>query len=291
MSTVTVLGLGTMGSKIAQAIAEADHQVRGFDPVPAARAAAAGGGVDVCDSAADAITGAEVIVLSLPRPEHVLEAVNGPLGSAAAGTVVADLSTIDPGTARRAAELLTERGVDYVDAPVLGRPDKIGKWTLPAGGTESACAQVTAVLQGTAAAKVTRVGDVGAGSVVKVLNNLMFGAINSITAEALAACELAGVDPMVFVQTVADSGAATVSNLFKELAPRMVAGDYEPAFTLALLAKDNRLALQLADEVGAHAPMAQTIDKINSDATELGHQDQDSGVVLELYRSRARKTV
>lgn len=286
MSRVTVLGLGTMGSKIAGVIATAGHQVSGFDPVDAARTAAAEAGIAVHGSAEEALAGADLVVLSMPRPEHVLDAARGPLQSAT-GAVVADLSTIDPGSAKTASEILATNDVHYVDAPVLGRPDKIGNWTLPVGGDETACARAASVLEGTAASKVVRVGDVGAGSTVKVLNNLMFGAINAITAEALAACRLAGVDPTVFVQTVADSGAATVSNLFKELAPKMVAGDYEPAFSLGLLAKDNRLALQLVDEVGAHAPMAEVVDRVNSDTIELGYEQSDTGAVHELYRSRA----
>lgn len=288
MTTITVLGLGTMGRRIAEAIAAAGHQVRGFDPSAAARDAAVADGIEVAPSAEDVVPGAELIVLSLPRPEHVLEAAAGPLSRADSGAVVADLSTIDPGSARRAAAILAEKKIGYVDAPVLGRPDKIGNWTLPVGGSDSDYQRVVAILQGTAAAKVIKVGDVGAGSVIKVLNNLMFGAINAITAEAMVACRLAGVDPETFAHTVSESGAATVSNLFKELTPKLVKDDYEPAFALALLTKDNRLALQLAQEVGAHVPMAEAIDKINSAAMELGYDDRDTGVIQELYRSRAR---
>jgi 3-hydroxyisobutyrate dehydrogenase len=289
MSNVTVLGLGTMGGRIARTLAAAGHQVAGFDPVPGARDAAAEAGIGVFAAASQALADAELVVLSMPRPEHVLEAAQGPLQDAT-GAVVADLSTIDPASARRVSRILADREVSYLDAPVLGRPDRIGNWTLPVGGDEAACALAASVLEGTVASRVVRVGDVGAGSTIKVLNNLMFGAINAITAEALAACEAAGVDPMVFTRTVADSGAATVSNLFQEVAPKMVAGDYEPVFALALLAKDTRLALQLVEEAGAHAPMAAVIDQVNSEAIELGYAESDTGAVLELYRARARRT-
>lgn len=289
MTRATVLGLGTMGGRVAGALAEAGHQVRGYDPATAARDAAQAAGIDVRDDIAAALAGAEVVVLSLPRPEHVREVAAGPLPELA-GAVVADLSTIDPGSARAAAEVLTAAGVSYVDAPVLGRPDKIGAWTLPAGGAPGAVEVVRALLEGPVAKAVPHVGEVGAGSTIKVLNNLMFGAINAVTAEVLHASAAAGVDPEVFVRTVADSGAATVSNLFREIAPKMVAGDYSPAFALDLLAKDNRLALELARQVGAPAPVAELVDTLNTAAAELGHGAQDTGVVLELYRSRSGRS-
>jgi 3-hydroxyisobutyrate dehydrogenase len=285
VTEICVLGLGTMGGRVAAKLVEHGHPVRGFDPSSTARSAAAAVGVRACDDPADAVAGARTVVLSLPRPEHVLATVDGPLAGAAAGTVVAELSTIDPETARQAAQRLAVSGVKYVDAPVLGRPDRCGAWTLPAGGSEADVATVRDLLEGTVARQVRRVGDVGAGSILKVLNNLMFGAINAVTAEALNACRLAGMDPAVFVETVADSGAGTVSNLFTELGPRMSVADYEPTFALTLLQKDNRLALEMARQVGAPAFVAAAVDQINSLAMHLGHGDRDSGAVLELYRT------
>lgn len=285
MTSTAVIGLGIMGGRIARVISEGGHSVRGFDPVEAARDAAAGSGIDVFSTAEEAVRGAELVVLSVPRPEHVLSSARGAL-STARDAVVADMSTIDPGTAQEAAQVLAEHGVTYVDVPVLGRPDKIGNWTLPAGGPEAAVDLTRSVLEKTVAKTVVRVGDVGAGHTVKVLNNLMFGAINAITAEALTTCEAAGVDPEVFVSTVADSGAATVSNLFREIAPKMIAGDFTPAFSLALLAKDNRLAIDLAHGVGSPTHLADVIDRVNSAAIDQGLADQDTGAVQAYYRSQ-----
>jgi 3-hydroxyisobutyrate dehydrogenase len=285
VNEVCVLGLGTMGGRVAAKLVEHGYLVRGFDPSQDAAAAATAAGVMVGDDPAAAVAQSRAVVLSLPRPQHVLSSVDGPLAGAAAGTVVADLSTIDPDTARQAGQRLADAGVTYVDAPVLGRPDRCGAWTLPAGGTEDGVAMVRGLLEATVARQVRRVGDVGAGSIVKVLNNLMFGAINAVTAEALNGCRLAGLDPAVFVETVADSGAATVSNLFKELAPRMVVADYAPAFALELLQKDNRLAVEMAQQVGAPAFIAAAVDQINSLAVHLGHGGRDSGALLELYRA------
>lgn len=280
---VGVLGLGTMGGRAAAAAAAAGHDVVGFDPVPEVRARAAGEGVRVVDTAEAALDGAEVVLVSVPRPEHVRALADGALRSAAAGTVVVDLSTIDPATARQAAATLAEDGVVYLDCPVLGRPAGCGTWTLVVGGADLDVARVTPLLESTLARRVIRVGDVGAGSVVKILNNLMFGAINAVTAEAVHLCRGAGIDPSLFVDAVLESGAATVSNLFRDIGPRLVAGRDEPVFALDLLAKDNRLALDLAAGAGLEAPVAEAITQVNDRALALGYGSRDSIAVLHAY--------
>lgn len=278
-----VLGLGTMGGRAAAAAAAAGHDVVGFDPVPEVRARAAGEGVRVVDTAEAALDGAEVVLVSVPRPEHVRALADGALRSAAAGTVVVDLSTIDPATARQAAATLAEDGVVYLDCPVLGRPAGCGTWTLVVGGADLDVARVAPLLESTLARRVIRVGDVGAGSVVKILNNLMFGAINAVTAEAVHLCRGAGIDPSLFVDAVLESGAATVSNLFRDIGPRLVAGRDEPVFALDLLAKDNRLALDLAAGAGLEAPVAEAITQVNDRALALGYGSRDSIAVLHAY--------
>ncbi len=219
----------------------------------------------------------------MPKPEHVRALAAEVLVKAPAGAIVVDLSTIDPDTSRATARELAEHGVTYIDAPVLGRPATCGSWTLVCGGSEQAVDAVRPDLMATIAATVARVGETGAGSVVKIANNLMFGAINAITAEALTLCERNGVDGQVFVDAVADSGAATVSNLFKENAPKMVRGDDDPAFALELLAKDNRLALQLAVASGSPAPLAEAIVDINETGLSQGLGERDSGALIRAY--------
>ena len=282
-SDLSILGLGTMGGRVAARAVDAGLAAVGYDPAPEARERAAAAGVAIADSAEECVAATPIVVVSVPNPEHVTELARGPLQQCVVGTTVVDLSTIDPTTAREAAAMLTPRDVTYLDAPVLGRPDKVGNWTLVAGGDSSAIEDVTPTLLRVAAAKVVRVGDTGAGSVVKLLNNLMFGAINAVTAEAIALCRDNNVDPSVFVETVADSGAATVSNLFRELAPRIVDGEDDPLFALDLLSKDNRLAAELAKASGSRAPIAEAVNALNAEAVALGFGSRDSGAVYRAY--------
>lgn len=280
---IAVIGLGTMGGRAAARLASQSNSVQGYDPDAKAQHSAEKAGIKVCATADEAIRGAKVIILSLPLPEHVRQVAHAVLVHAAPGTVVVDISTIDPATAREAAAQLLKHEVSYLDAPVLGRPDRCGNWTLVVGGSADALAQIRALLEASIAARVVHFGEVGSGSVVKLLNNLMFGAINAITAEALAICRAAMVDQNLFIQTVADSGAATVSNLFRELAPRIATGDFEPTFALNLLHKDNRLALHLAEEVGVPPFLASSIDLVNTVGLRAALGTRDTGAIYKVY--------
>jgi 3-hydroxyisobutyrate dehydrogenase len=215
----------------------------------------------------------------------VLSAVDG-LSTSASNRLVIDMSTIDPATAREAAARLGRAGARYVDAPVLGRPAAVGSWTLVAGGDHTDVAETAEIAVGTIAKAVERVGTVGAGSTVKVLNNLMFGAINAITAEVLDLAERANLDPARFVEVVADSGAATVSPLFRDVAPRMAHGDHTPVFSLALLQKDLRLGATLARQLGAPADVTTVVERLTSAAVDVGHGGDDTSSLIEFHRSR-----
>jgi len=285
--TTAVVGLGAMGGAAATTLARAGRPVIGTDPVDAARARAEGEGVRTTAAVAEAVAEASVVWLSLPTPAHVLGVVDDLAGSLR-GRLVVDTSTIDPTTAHAAAEQVAAAGGRYVDAPVLGRPASVGRWTLAAGGSEDDVAEVRSFATGVLAKDVQRIGDVGSGSAVKVLNNLMFGAINAVTAEVIDLAERAGISAARFAEVVADSGAATVSPLFRDLVPKMADGEYAPIFSLALLRKDVGLGTALARELGADAEVTAVVDRLTSAAVDAGHGAEDTSALVEMLRDRRR---
>lgn len=280
---VAVLGLGNMGGRAAVRLADAGARVTGYDPSAAARDRARGAGVSTAEDAASAVKGADVVLVSVPMPGDVLETARATLAELPPGTVVVDISTIDPSTAQEAARVVGASGATYVESPVLGRPEACGEWTLVAGGPADVVDGVRELLVGSIAKAMVHAGEVGAGSTVKLLNNLMFGAINAVTAEVFTIARLAGVPPERFFSIVADSGAASVSPLFRHLGGRIPAGDFSPNFGLGLLQKDNRLALQLAREVGGASFVASCVDQVNTLATRQGWSADDTGAVYKLY--------
>ncbi|KRF00101.1 hypothetical protein ASG88_11975 [Nocardioides sp. Soil777] len=275
--TVGVVGLGAMGGAIAAALA-ADRRVVVHDPSPEAAARGAASGCEVAPSLAALGEAVDTVVLSLPDATVVAAVLDVLLAGGAPPTLVVDTSTIGPADSRTQAARCAGRGVAYVDAPVLGRPAAVGRWTVPVGG--SSPDQDLADLLAPVAARVVPVGDVGAGATVKVVNNQMLAIINAGTAEALALAAAAGLDPGVFVDTVIDSGAASVSGLFRDVAPRAVDGDYDPVFSLALMRKDNALAVALAAESGVPVPVSEAALALHTDGVEAGLGARDSIAVL-----------
>jgi len=277
--TVGVVGLGAMGLPIARALA-AHGSVVAYDAQPAARLRAVEAGVVVTESLPHLARSANTVLLSLPTAA-VVEEVVAELAPNAPGLLILDTSTIGPDDSRRIGAVALAAGSTYLDTPVLGRPDRVGDWTIPVGGPAAAYPAVAALLS-PIAAKVVHVGDLGAAATLKVANNLMFSVINAVTAEALLLAKAAGLDPGLFVDTVLDSGAATVSGLFRSIAPRAIAGDFSPTFSLDLVRKDNDLAVQLAAGLGLELSVGAAARDLHDRAALAGHGAEDSVAVLRL---------
>ena len=285
--TIGVVGLGAMGLPIASALHRAQSSVVGFDVVESARDRATGQSVPVTDDLGALARDCDVLVLSLPTPAVVRDVVERIAVAARPGTVVLDTSTIDPGTSQDAARRLEEVGSSYADCPVLGRPSAVGRWTMPLGGSDEVVALAREVLA-PVAARIVHVGAVGMGVTLKILNNMMLATINAATAEALVLAEAAGLDPGTFVDTLVDSGAASISGLFREVAPRAVDGDFTPTFSLRLMHKDNDLALRMADRHGVPLPVATATQTLTTMGVAAGHGDEDSVAVIKVLETITR---
>lgn len=284
-----VVGLGAMGGAIVAALASetTDRPVVVHDPSPSAAARGAAAGGEVAPTLTALAEAVDTVILSLPDATVVASVLDALLAVEAPPSLVVDTSTISPTDSRRHAELCSARGVSYVDAPVLGRPAAVGRWTIPVGGSEPGHGLEPLLgrledLLAPLAARVVPVGPVGAAATVKVVNNQMLAVINAATAEALAVAAAAGLDPGVFVDTVIDSGAASVSGLFRDVAPRAVEGDFDPVFSLALMRKDNALAVELAAASGVPTPVASAALALHTRGVDAGLGELDSIAVLSV---------
>jgi 3-hydroxyisobutyrate dehydrogenase len=282
MSIVGLMGFGTMGSKAAEKILQAGHSLWVYDANPAAGKKAQTLGAGVATSPGEAAEKADLVLMFLPGPREVDACVTGPnglLGKARPGTALVDLSTVDPASTQRMAEAAGAKKVGYLDAPVLGRPASVGNWALPVGGDPEVLERCRPVL-GLLAAKIFHIGPSGSGNRVKLLNQLMFGAINAMTAEMMAIAAKMGISPGILYETISASQAATVSNLFKEIGRRVSTEDYtEPTFTVDLLVKDVKLAVQMAKETNAPPILARTVELINELAQAQGLGKADTAIM------------
>lgn len=282
---VGIIGVGTMGSKMAGKLINAGYAVFTRDIDEAAEERARKLGAKVVNSPKEVAEYTEIILLSLPMPSDVKKVVlgeDGILTNPKNDRTIVDLSTVDPFSTQNNEEEAKKVGVSYIDAPVLGRPQKCGNWTLPVGGDKKDLEKVRKVLE-ILAAKIIYVGPSGYGNIVKLLNNMMLGAINSVTAEILAICTKLGMSPKVLYETIANSGAASVSNLFKELGPKILDRDFEPLFAIDLLHKDVRLGIQMAKQVGVPLFVSEANQRLNEMARLMGFGKEDTASVIKVY--------
>lgn len=289
---VGLVGVGTMGKCMLDRLIGNGFEVAAYDPVPAAMAYAQDMGAIPAASPSDLARKAKLVILSLPAAKHIFEVIRGEGGlleALTAGHVLVDTSTVSPGTSREGAAMIAAKGAKYVDAPILGRPSAAGNWIMPAGGDESAIAFATPALL-SFAKKVVRVGDVGTGNAIKLLNQLMFSVINGVSAEVMAVAEAVGVDKKVFYDVVANSDAATVSGLFRETAKRMITEDYDqPTFTIELLCKDAGLGIQMANDAGVTPLIAGFVQMLNENARGKGLGKKDTSSLTKVFQEHFQK--
>lgn len=280
---VGVIGLGRMGAAMARRLAER-HEVLGYDVRDVT-----GVPVTLAHGPAELMERCSVVLAALPSPTETRAVVLDPTcreAFLAGDAILVDTSTSDPGSWRALAAELGEAGSRMLDAPILGRPERCGAWTMPVGGEAARLDSARPVLE-LLASRVERVGDLGAGHTLKLLNNMMFAAINVVTAEAVAACDVLGLDAERFVDMVGTSSAATVSPLFQDLAPRMVGRGGETVFTVGLLAKDLQLAARMCEDAGAQLVSARASQIVVSQAVRMGLFDRDSSALVDWYRRRS----
>ena len=290
MTRVAFIGLGTMGLPMARNLVAAGHQLVAVDADPS-RAALLG--APVAATPAEAAGASDVALLSLPSPAAVEEVVLGSGGlraGAPRGFAVVDMSTGPPALARTLAEELGRAGMDSLDAPVSGGPHgaEAASLTIMVGGNPEAFAARRPLLE-TLGGLVVHVGSAGAGQAVKLCNNLIAGATMVAIAEACAVAEREGIDPAVLydllTRSTGDSRVLRTRFPLADVAPEHPASrDYEPLFSLDLMAKDLDLALALAAAHGVGATVASISRERYREAQERGAGALDYSAVYAALR-------
>jgi len=286
METIGLIGAGVMGRTVAQKILNGGYGVLAYDVNAACIEKARALGASLADTLPEVAERAKLTLMLLPGPDEVKQCVVGPKGllsAAAPGSVIVDMSTSDPTTTVEMAARAREQKVGYIDAPVLGRPATVGHWALPAGGRKEEIDRCRPVLS-LFAAYVMHVGPSGSGHKIKLLNQMMFGAINAMTAEMMAVASIIGIEPKLLYETIMASQAGTVSNLFKELGGRIAAGNYDsPTFTVDLLMKDTKLYVKMAREGGAPPILGRTVELVNEISQTQGLGSSDTSAMWKSY--------
>lgn len=278
---VGFIGLGKMGSGLAKNLIRAGYDVMLFDINPDAVKAMVKFGGRNAESPTEIASEAEVIFTSLPLPKHLLQLLiesDKLLEAMKPGSVLIDVSTIDPGTARIIADEAEKYSVEFLACPLGKGPAQAEEGTEPifAGGKEVVFNCYKEML-GKIGQPVSYLGDVEQSTAFKLISNMVGMANLSVMSEGFQLAIQAGIDPLQFKELLHDTGANSAQLNLR--GPLILENDYSPMFSVDLAEKDVRLGVEMAEAINypvefsklalLHLQEAKNIDLGNKDAAAV----------------------
>ena len=284
--TVGVIGLGAMGGGMARSLRRAGHDVQVFDMRAEAAAAFAAEGGTACASAAQLAAASPVVVsvvVNAAQTEDLLFGAGGVAAAMQPGSLFVMCSTVDPNVSIAFEARLEALGLLYLDAPISGGAANAasGQMTMMTAGRPAAYAKAGPLLDAMAA-KVYRLGDrAGAGSKVKIINQLLAGVHIAAAAEAMALGLREGVDAAALYEVITNS--AGNSWMFENRMAHVLAGDYTPLSAVDIFVKDLGLVLDTARASKFPLPLASTAHQMFMQASTAGFAKEDDSAVIKIF--------
>lgn len=287
--TIGVFGLGSMGSGMASSLVNAGFTVFGFDPQTAAveTFTQSGGHSGDVESVAAELDIVVLVVVNAAQTEAVLRGEKGIIQWLAPGAVVMSCATVPPDFARQMATLCADANVHYLDSPISGGSLKAanGDLTIMASGTPDAFGKAQPALDAMAGT-VFKLGDeAGAGSAMKVVNQLLAGVHIAAAAEAITFGINQGIDATQCVEVI--SQCAGTSWMFENRGPHIAQGDYTPHSSVEIFVKDLGIVSDIARQSRFSAPIAATALQQFIAASGMGHGGEDDAAVAKVYAQQA----
>jgi 2-hydroxy-3-oxopropionate reductase len=292
IQTVGFIGLGVMGRPMAGNLLK-----RGFSLVVHSRSRGpvddlVTAGARAATSAADVARDTQRIVTMLPDGpdvEKVLAGANGVFAALQPGTIIVDMSTIAPATARRLASEASARGAKYLDAPVsggeIGAID--GTLSIMIGGDADAIEAVRPILEAMGnPERIIRIGDSGAGQICKACNQLVIGGTLAAVGEAFALARKSGVDPAKV--RAALLGGFAASRVLEVHGQRILDRNFKPGFPVRLYRKDLRIVLDALNDAHAPAPVTALVQQLLSALLAEGRENDDYSALGTVLARLAR---
>lgn len=289
--TIALIGAGAMGGAIGTRFLETGNSLTVFDLDPAKVAVLEAKGAVAAVSAAAAASSADCVILSLNSPAIVRAAVFGPNGvaeGAKPGTLIVDMSSIDPDATRALAADAAAKGLRWVDSPLSGGAPKalIGQLTLMLGGTDGDVADAREVLKDVAG-NITHMGPSGAGQTTKLINQVLCGLNFLAVAEATQLAIDAGVDAAKIPMAL--KGGRADSAILQEYMPRYVARDYRRTGRIDNMVKDLNGAQDLARRTGTAMPLTAVCAEVHRMLTAAGLGGEDQAALMEFFKGAKRE--
>jgi 3-hydroxyisobutyrate dehydrogenase len=284
--TVAVLGAGgTMGRPMARNLARAGLEVRAWNRSPEKARPLADEGVHIAGDARAAVEGADVVMTMLADADAVLEVMGGAIDAMRDGAVWLQTSTIGEAGIEACASLARERGIQLVDAPVLGTkaPAEEGKLVVLGSGPEDLRDELRPILDAIAA-RTMWVGEAGAGTRLKVVLNSWIVAVVEGGAETIALAEGMGVDPALVFEAL-EGGALDLPYL-RMKGEAIARRAFDPSFSLRLAAKDAGLVQESAGRRDLDLPVLEAIRRRLAEGVPE-HGDKDMSATFLTSAPRA----
>jgi 3-hydroxyisobutyrate dehydrogenase-like beta-hydroxyacid dehydrogenase len=284
--TVAFVGLGIMGGRMVKNVLKAGYAVVAQNRTASKAEAVKSLGATVAATPREAAAKADVVVTMVADPPALAAVLEGPDGVFAGcrpGTLVVDMSTVDPATSQAMAAKATSRGFRYLEAPVTGGVGAAeqGTLTIMAGGSAEDFAAAKPLLE-TMGKKVLHVGPMGQGSVLKLCANLVGASIITSMNEALALAAKSGLGLDVVTEVLTER-----SPLIGRTAPKVLSGDFSANFPLKHSHKDVQLALSTARAVGTPMFALGAVAQLQAAALAKGYGDLDQTVTVRILEEIA----
>ena len=289
MSKIGFIGLGIMGKPMSRNLLKAGHTLVVYDIVAEFVDAIVAAGAERGKSCSDVASRSDVLITMLPDGPQVEEAVlgmDGVLQGIRRGSTVVDMSSINPVVAQKVAAACSEKGVEFLDAPVSGGEPKAvdGTLAIMVGGKKEIFEQVLPLLQ-RMGSSVTLTGPVGAGNVTKLANQIMVACNIAAMGEALVLATRSGLDPEVVFNAV--KGGLAGSTVLNAKAPMVIARNFKPGFRIRLHQKDLRNALLAAESLKVALPLTGLVQQMLMALMNEGKGDLDHSAIVTFIEQMA----
>ncbi|HSV92275.1 MAG TPA: 2-hydroxy-3-oxopropionate reductase [Desulfobacterales bacterium] len=287
--TIGFIGLGIMGRPMAANLMKAGFQLVVYDVARDRLTDALANGAQPGTSPADVAGRSEVVITMLPNSPHVREVALGPRGiveGARRGSILIDMSSIAPATAREVAASLAVKGVEMLDAPVSGGEPKAvdGTLAIMVGGEARVFEQVKGIFLKMGSSAVY-CGGIGSGNVTKIANQIIVALNIAAMSEALVLATKAGVNPETVFNAI--KGGLAGSTVLNAKAPMVLDGNFKPGFRIELHIKDLQNALDTAHELGVPIPLTGQVMEFMQALKIDGKAGQDHSGIVQFYERLA----
>ncbi len=283
------IGLGIMGKPMAKNLIEAGHKLVVLDINKPAVEELTALGAEAGTSAADVATKCDVIITMLPNSPHVKAVVLGEGGiieGAKSGSVIIDMSSIAPLSSREIYTALEVKGIELLDAPVSGGEPKAidGTLSVMVGGKKEVFDKHYDIMKAMAGS-VVYVGEIGAGNIAKLCNQVVVAINIAAVSEALVLAKKAGVDPELVYQAI--RGGLAGSTVMDAKAPMIMDRNFKPGFRIDLHIKDLNNALETSHGVGVPLPLTAQLMEMMQAIKLDGCGVEDHASIVKFYEKLA----